>query len=213
MPSLKLYQAYYKEEQKSQLLPWAIPLYNPCPTKHLENSLILDLYQKIEPDDLVGVLSWKAEAKLNKTITEDMFTGGYDVYTFHENLRNHEPLVLANEYHGQSFRPAFRYLLPEHYAMPERAPYACYSNYFVCRGKVLDDYCDKVLMPAIVKIETAEAHTLVTLNQPQRYMRNRVPETYTKSTGYDYYPLSLFLLERLFMYYLLNNPQWSVKQL
>jgi hypothetical protein len=214
--ALKIWQLYYKGEHLDKLFPICEHIYNPKPDKYLENSMMVSLVDEIKQQDFegyCGVLSWKFKEKINKEVTQQTFECNSDVITFQKDMgvKRHDPIQFANNYHGKGFEEVFKKITPTDWLYPKKIKTIVYFNYFLCKEYVLIDYVDNVLAPAIDKLENDKSIQSI-INQPQPYKKGRLPENLQAEWGINYYPMHVFLLERLFMYFL-ENRNYSVTSL
>ena len=75
-----------------------------------------------------------------------------------------------------------------------------YCNYFIARKEIWEDFVGNFVIPAIQEMEKDEYINSVATYPHKSYPR-KLPRSFIDSTGFDYYPMAPFMLERLINVY------------
>jgi len=224
-PTVQLYQILYDASQKQHLSTDTIWYDNSNATNQpcLENHVIAELLTSGDHNgaDYVGVLSWAFERKRAVRIDKllPMIDGSADVYAF-DNMHN-QPNVWrkAETWHKgiiDTAREAFFAMGRSDVAtqFDQVQTPNIYSNAFIARTHVYEDYVTNWLIPfmnVLVHIESAqtECKGYTSLKRKQGV----TAEHLQKVTGYPYYTLMPFVCERLFSTYLAFNISLTIKHI
>lgn len=195
-----LFQIWYKEEHRSKLLPFAIPVYNPTLTIFFENKLISELVPTSK-SEYTGVVSWKLADKMRKIHREKLpsaLNGGFHVMSLTKNSQRHSMLAAANVWHPYFLKTITLLWSKLGLQIPKEARHPIYQNAFLSRTDIYQDYVTNFLNPAMKLIEEDETlHNLMI--QPSGYSKlNRSADirSVKSKLGMDDYPLAPFILER-----------------
>lgn len=222
MEALKVYQIYFKEEQK-QLLDYQ-PYYNQDCTVFFENSIIAKLIEdgKHIGHEYFGVVSYKLREKIGSVMKErwkslqnianhsnQEFTPEFfeelllkhkpDVMSFQRHLP-HDPISLADKFHP-NFSGYFRKIMGEigYDWKPQAFKDILYCNYFVAKSHWYEAYVKEMLIPAMEVMES-----MPELMGNSGYP-HKLPEDLKMKFGIDHYPYHPFLCERMMSYYVWLN--------
>lgn len=215
--SANLYQIYYKDEQLTNLYPFAIPYKNKALTIFFEN----DVIRQIVPhgtSDKIAICSWKLKDKLKwnlapprrkEEITEEKLNSDYDVMPFTRNSKHHEMINAASLWHP-GFREAMTAIVKGiGKNMPREVKIPIYQNAFSAKREIYQDYVNDYLNPAMELIKNdADVYKMATVDSYYtKLMREDCAsaEYLQGKIGFPYYPLVPFLLERLFSIYVHNK--------
>lgn len=233
---IKAFQIYYDESQKGSLMDGFIPYFNKKATINLESGIICDLVNQGEHliCDWFGVFSWKHGTPKRKKIKWFTFkrlhectTNGIGVdiiapmpssYRSRSIRRVHYPrrqMNWARKAEEEKFWNAFDLLIKK-LGIPDDkvlqgSGYAIYQNAFIARPQIYQDFVNSLLKPAIEKCHTdAQLSQLVTSEFVSGYLKP--PQNFINDTGFEYYPMIPFILERLINVYIeLNNTKVAWK--
>lgn len=218
---VEFYQIYFREYQKETMYPFAIPYFNNDLTIYFENSVISKLIKGTIADK-IAVCSWKLShpkhTKLGwnvgwprkiEQITEEVLNSDYDVLPFTRNTKYHEMLGAASLWHP-GFRPALTKIVEGiGKKMPLEVKKPIYQNAFSAKLEIYQDYVTDYLNPAMEIIKNdPEIYKLATAdsNYTQLARQDAASAEYLQEKiGFPYYPMTPFLLERLFSIYVHNK--------
>ena len=151
---MKIYQIYYNEITKQEILPKFIPYDNTLPNKpnEFEYGVMRNLYTKHDFKESLGIFSWKFNQKTN--LTDDQVyefieaNPGYDIYTFNPfvNMNNFKNVWLQGEFYHrgmlkfvtdifQKSKVDMALINPQNFHSPK---ITCYCNYWVANKKFWD---------------------------------------------------------------------------
>jgi len=210
----ELIQIYYREEQKKELYPFAIPYYNEGLTIFFENSIIADVVLPSNAEK-IGVCSWKLRQKQRwnvgrgREITEEVINSDYDVLSFTRNSKDHEMLNSAEVWHP-GFKRCMALMLEKiGVSMPSEVKNPINQNHFMALNEIYTDYVTHYLIPAMGVLKNDPACNeiaLVDSHYTELAKKDAAsPERLTELIGIPYYPMAPFLLERLFPIYCHNK--------
>lgn len=202
MRTLDFFQIYYREEQKEHLYPFAIPHFNDTVTDYFENSIIADLVPKSNAD-LISVCSWRLKAKRGDNIRikknhlelNDILQSEFDIAVLTPRSPTHRALAMAAHWHGPSFNEALN-CLRDFIRVPVELTTPIYENHFIATREIYHRYVNECLIPAM---EYVGNHEIFTVSAD--YAKRKSPEEvkmYREKTGRVDWPLTPFILERLF---------------
>lgn len=205
-----LFQIWYKEEHRSKLLPFAIPVYNPTLTIFFENKLIGELVPTSK-SEYTGVVSWKLADKMRKIHRERLpsaLNGGFNVMSLTKNSQRHSMLAAANVWHPQFLKTITLLWSKLGLQIPKEARHPIYQNHFLAKTEIYQDYVTNFLNPAMKLIEDDEELRKLMI-QPSGYSKlNRSADirSVKSKLGLDDYPLAPFILERCpSLYFTMKN--------
>lgn len=210
----RLIQIYYREEQKAECYPFADLHFNDSLTIFFENSVIKDLVLASK-DEKIGVFSWKLRQKMRwnilrpRPITEEVINSDYDVLCFTGNSKNHRMLDCAENWH-KGFKETMGWLLENiGQKMPSEVRNPIYQNSFMARTEIYQDYVNKWLSPAMdATMNNPILYKAMTADSGYTNLAKKdaaSPEYLQEKIGMPFYPMSPFILERLFSIYCHNN--------
>jgi hypothetical protein len=219
--TLDFFQIIFDEKQKESLYPFAKPYFNTKLTDYFENSVLCDLVPNSQAD-LISVCSWRLAQKrgdmsrlTDKTLTEEkILNADFDIAILTPRHPNHKPLLMADEWHtiydqstlqviARPWRDAFEVFKPFLKSIginvPEELKYAIYENHFIAKRAIYQVYVKEVLTPAIEFIR-ARGQGVFTADSGYIYKKRNAQEVkaYQEKSGRTDWPISVFLLERLF---------------
>lgn len=204
-------QIYYEEEQKVHCFPFARLYYNPNLTIFFESSVIKDVVLASESEK-IAVCSWKLKQKLrwyigkHRELTQEVMDSDYDVLSFTRNSASHQMLAAANKYH-KGFKEGMQKIC-DHIGLkvPGEVKQPIYQNHFSAKREIYQDYVQNFLSPAMEFMSTDMKELAMSDSNYSQLSRSKItPEYLMDKIGLPYYPLSPFLLERLFSVYIQNK--------
>lgn len=209
----ELIQIYYKDEQLKEIYPFAVPFKNEGLTIFFENAIISRLAMSSK-EDKVAVCSWKLRSKQRynmpcRPITKELLESEYDVLSLTKNSKYHTMLAAASVWH-----PGFRESLTKIVEgigkkMPFEVKKPIYQNAFSAKREIYHDYLTDYLNPAMELIKNdPEIYKLATQDSNYSHLVKKdaaSPEYLQEKIGMPFYPLTPFLLERLFSIYCENK--------
>jgi hypothetical protein len=215
--ALEFYQIFYKDEQKEQLYPFAIPFRNERLTPYFENSVIIELVPKTQ-GDLVSVCSWKLKEKRASSSTEIILkragtfelthesiitNSGFDIAILTPHNSSHQPLGMAIKWHGKAWVDAFLalkiYLHGHHICkVPDELTHTIYENHFIAKREIYCDYVSQCLIPVIEFIRKEEVFSRDSGYITKKKNDPQAIADYQKVSGRTDWPIAPFILERLF---------------
>lgn len=217
--TLGFHQIYFKESQKAELYPFAIPYDNNRKlTDYFENAVIAELVPKCEAD-YIAVCSWALKMKRETGSTprllredtslseEKILNSGADVCILTPMNPGH--MVMTNLYKWHYTQDIIEAVneLKKFIRIPEEIEgNAIYQNHFVARKEIYHQYVTECLIPCMEFMKDREIFF-----RDSKYAEKKIrldPEglkDYQKASGRQDWPLAPFLLERLFMF-------WSYKK-
>ena len=179
-----------------------------------EYNAMLDIFdnkiEEVKDDEYVGVLSWKFpmktrmfDKKLERLIKDR------DVYTFCRPLPNPSYMNFSEAHH-----PGLRYLVKTlcdrlGLMYKDSPKHIIYSNFVVAKKHIYKDYVEKVVKPSL---ELLEGELWDLSNKDSGYKAGLPKDQLKMYTGLDYYPLLVFVIERMWSQYL-NNKSYTVKNI
>lgn len=223
--NVQVYQILYDESQRQHLstsTSWydnSNATNQPC----LENHVIADLVMSGAhlQANYFGVLSWAFERKRAVRIDTllPMIDGLYDVYAFDNMHKQPNVWRKAETWHKGIIRAA-----REAFFEMGRADVATqfdkvitpniYSNAFIARSSVYEDYVTNWLVPFMNALEGVEsAQTECKSYTALKRKQGVTAEHLQRVTGYPYYTLMPFICERLFSTYLAFNKHLTLKHI
>lgn len=179
---ISIFQIYFDEKSKQHLDPAFHPYLNNTKDDYFENSVIAQMH-KLEGADYLGVTSWKQQLKTHLTgkeildfIQKDIDTGTEkDVYIYSpiqgiEPKRDHLPPYFSAsirfpdiwnmQWHKTPKVENSNIMLNRSGVLPfdlfDGKWQYCHCNYWIAKRHIFDEYCEKVLLPAIAFFERPE---------------------------------------------------------
>jgi hypothetical protein len=171
--------------------------------------------------DYFGVLSWAFERKRAVRIDKllPMVDGSVDVYAFDNMHKQPNVWTKAETWHKGiigAAREAFFGMGRADVATTfdkVRTP-NIYSNAFIARSSVYEDYVHTWLVPFMTALESLEsAQTECKSYTSLKRKQGVTAEHLQRVTGYPYYTLMPFICERLFSTYLAFNKHLTLKHI
>lgn len=199
------FQIYYKESQKSSILPFATPYFNEGLTIFFENTCIRDLVLATKAEK-IGVTSWKLSQKMRtrvgerKPLTLEALNSDYDILSLTKNSQRHQMLSMAYNWHP-NFKPTITLLWEKlGFKMPGEAKNPIYQNSHISKTSIYKDYVENFLSPAMeLTMKDEQLNKMMT--QPSGYVklsRDADPKSVKEKLGLSDYPIAPFILERCF---------------
>jgi hypothetical protein len=210
----KLIQIYYAEEQKAHCFPFADLHFNERLTIFFENEPISRLVMASE-DEKLAVCSWKLRQKLRwyigkpRELTQEVLNSDYEVLSMTKNSHHHQMLASADRHH-KGFKVAFQKIC-DHIGLkvPGEVKIPIYQNHFSAKIEIYRDYVSNFLKPAMDFMTNDEEMNRLAMADSNYSQLSRnsasTSEYLQQQIGVPYYPLSPFLLERLFSVYVQNK--------
>lgn len=223
--TLEFYQIFYKDEQKEQLYPFAIPFRNERLTPYFENSVIAELVPKTQAD-FVSICSWRLKQKRASSSTEIILRRagtfelthesiianlGFDIAILTPHNSTHKPLAMARNWHGKAWIDAFTslkiYLHGHHICkVPDELTNTIYENHFIAKRKIYSDYVSQCLNPVLQFIKSEGGVFDADSGYLQKKIRDQeAVSDYQKVSGRTDWPIAPFILERLFSIWIENK--------
>ncbi|MGK7943839.1 MAG: hypothetical protein AB4058_05160 [Microcystaceae cyanobacterium] len=216
---INIYQIYYKEGQKSNLLPIAKPFFNTDLTPFFENEIIRDFYNDNKiTGEYFGILSWKFRTKRNTIINLDSFAGSPDIlipfFPYHET-HPYSILEEAERCHPQ-FINLFHFILDELKLPYLELQVPIYENAVIAKSHIYKKYVREILLPVMSVIENipedSEEYKILWSNSNYRGYAKDNPVF--QKLGVDYFPYHTFICERLWSYFVeLYKSQYKLRKL
>jgi hypothetical protein len=207
MRSLKFFQIAYKKEQCDEMYEFAYPWLHWELNDYFENQVIADVVPLIDDRDLIGICSWRLNAKRQDSIRtsgvlteEKLRTLDYDVAILTPRSNNHQPMTAAATWHHPHWTPAIEHLRKE-FNIPKEVTYTIYENHFVARADMYKHYVTHWLRPVMYYMDQ---HPEV-YRAPSGYAKYKTEEErqiVKAKLGLEDWPIGVFILERLFSIYL-----------
>jgi hypothetical protein len=210
---IAFYQIYFKDEQKKEMYDFAIPYFNEVLTDYFENSVISEVVPKCNAD-FISVCSWRLKKKRgdcfrlpDKTLTlEKIETSDFDIAILTPRSPTHNVMAMASHWHGRSWDDAISDLR-QFIKVPKDIKHAIYENHFIARGDIYKAYVTDCLLPCIDYMSTRDVY-FADSGYRTRKTHEQVLE-YQAKTGRSDWPISTFILERLFSIYI-NDKNYNV---
>lgn len=211
--SLDFYQIYFKDDQLSKLYPFAIPYKNETITDYFENDCITRLVPNSQAD-LIGVCSWRLAQKRGDSTTpmilkgdltlteEKILSHDFDIAVLTPRSPRHQMLYMASQWHGKAWDNAFTvfkndFLRSINIRIKSELSKAIYENHFIAKREIYQGYVSGCLIPAIAFMDRNEI-----FKTDSGYVRKKRDQkevkAYQEASGRNDWPISVFILERLF---------------
>lgn len=200
----EIYSIKYLEEQSVEHIPY-LNVNTEKPWR-FEYSAFIDVHTKIKKD-YVGMLSWKFPYKTSlfkKGLISLLEAKKYKEYDFVNLTKKHwatgkEFLEFSEKQH-----PGLLKLLKqvcdkvglEYYNNPS---VVSYSNFFICKKEVFQDYVQNYVIPAL---DYMENEAWEEYNQDAQYAGGLDSKKLKELTGMEFYNFPTFVLERMLLMYL-----------
>ena len=207
----ELIQIYYHERQKVHCFPFSKLYYNESLTIYFENDVIKKLVMASTAEK-IAVTSWKLKEKLRwyigrpREITQELLESDYEVLSFTKNTKYHKMLAAAEAWHP-GFLAVFDKILSKiGVVRPVEVKIPIYQNHFSCKREIYQDYVQNYLSPAMDCIQNdPEINAMAMRDSKYSDLTHQSAEHLKNKLGISYYPLTPFLLERLFSVYVQNK--------
>lgn len=212
---LDFWQIYFKDEQKTELYDFATPHKNEGVTDWFENAVICDLVPKSEAD-YISVCSWRLKQKremgscpfiLKDTSLSEakILAQDFDIAILRPFSKGHQSLRLSSNWHGTAWDIGLQEL-KKVIKVPQEITTPIYENHFIARKEIYKDYVNNQLKPTIdfmaskMDVFGADSGYINKLrHEPERI------KDYQQKSGRKDWPISVFLLERLFSLWIENK--------
>lgn len=219
---MRIFQIYFKEEQKELLEEGCVPIFNEDCTVFFESQVIRDLCESgaFIGADYVGVISYSLRKKLGTMKTEwanhpniannsvqefsmqiyreELYKHRPDIFSFQRH-GGHDPITLGETFH-KGFIKYWNHILGEigFNWTPQYYNDIFYCNFFTARGDIYQDFVEGLLAPA-----------MDVMKQMPELMGNSgypkpLPNDLKTKWGINHYPYHSFLCERLMSFYCHN---------
>ena len=142
----------------------------------------------------------------DKSLTvEKILSAEFDIAVLTPRSPSHQPLHMASHWHGPAWNNAFdvfkRFLKSDlGIKVPQELSSAIYENHFIAKREIYHDYVKNCLTPAIDFIDKSGTVFLEDAGYAKRKTA-AYRKAYTEATGRKDWPISTFILERLFSIY------------
>lgn len=209
-----IFQVYYEEKQREKIE--FQPYFNQYCTEFFENSVIKNLIidrKEYLNYEYIGILSHDLRRKcpeFSYEILNSKIYGEYklfdqkmpDVIILNKKPNHTDILKYAETYHP-GFIKIFLQLLRElKLPLLHDFEFIVYSNHFVAKSELYQEYVRNILMPAMYKMQFIPG-----IWSDSNYFK-KLPDHLAEKWNIKYYPFHPFICERLFSYYIkLNNIQ------
>jgi hypothetical protein len=203
--SFTLWQIYYRDDQKKEIYPFSIPVYNQGLTIFFENDLIKRLVPTSETE-YTAVASWKLSQKSRRIhpITPEALGSDYQVLSFTRNGRDHKMISMATHWHPE-FLPALKLLFEKlGLGVPRETKNPIYQNHHSSKTDIYKRYVSEFLSPAMEFIENDEElrEKMLKPSNYGRLSRDADLKSIKSKLGLNDYPLAPFVLERCYSLWL-----------
>lgn len=220
MQLLKVYQIYFKEEQKELLEAEYTPYYNEECSVYFENQVIKNLItaDAHTESEYFGIVSYKLREKIGVVMKErwanrpNIANHSLKEFTpalFETEIESHRPDVMSFQRHpghdsvgyANQFHPNFSKYFTEimirigiGYA-PVHLENVFYCNYFAAKSEIYEKYVKEMLAPAM-EVMNGMPELMGNSNYP-----NALVKELGQRWGISHYPYHAFLCERMFSYF------------
>ena len=197
--SWQLYQIYYDERQKKEILPFSLAHYNEGLTIFFETAIVKELVPACEAEK-VAICSWKLSQKMRNVgrLTPEMLDRDFQVLSFTRNGRDHKMLAMLNTWHPKSLEALRKLWTKLGYREPRETKQPVYQWHFMAKTEIYKRLIEEFVKPAHELIEKdEELHELMI--SPTNYgalSRDADMKSVQKKLGMSSYPLCPFVLER-----------------
>lgn len=209
-------QILYHESQREQLYPFAKGYFNVGLTPYFENQIIAGIVPMLDAD-YISVCSWRLRQKRGDctyalggfgkdalTLEQIEKAMPFDVVILTPRSPSHQPLGMAAHWHGKAWVDAFEAFKPflrTFGKVPEELTYSIYENHFIARKEIYHAYVKDYLIPAIDYCGSDMVYFVDALYTPKKKNQTEVQRIQTL-LGRNDWPIIVFLLERLFSFYI-----------
>lgn len=217
---IKCIQIFYANYQKSHLLDQFIPYDNSKTTTKFAESGVIDFvlndYISNNIDfDYLGFFSWKARDKMGNHLSMEYVKNlvanhkSVDIFA-HKQIFFNEFHCLRDIHAGSSLWNTLDNVLwdigynsrSEISLTNEMRPIYC--NHFVAKRKVWLDFYKNLFSPFLNLLKTNRRYIALSSKSVDDY-QCPVPWNFQKFTGFNYWPIAPFLMERLINVYIEKN--------
>jgi len=213
-PKHNIFSIKYKEEQPTFFWPYLNKV-NSAGQKswRFEYNVMLDIFDNmlhnVADDEYVGILSWKFPMKTGMFDKKlERLVKDKDIYTFCRPLPNPSYMNYSESHHpGLKF--LVKTLCDRLGLMYKDNPKVIYSNFVVAKKHIYKDYVDNIIKPAL---ELLEGELWDLANKDSEYKAGLPKDQLKMYTGLDYYPMLVFVIERMWSQYL-NDKKYTVKNI
>lgn len=225
MALFNLHQIYFNEASKANCFDFTNHYENKRCTPYFENSVILDLIEQGEHKkaEYFGVLShsWNSKTHmasnwtiLNKEALIESING-YDLLSFNRHSQQTHILNFAEAKHP-GFKQAIKLIFDRigfKYTETQKTRHVIYSNHFILKSEMYEQYVNELLKPAIEVMEDREFYDLqkILWRDSGYYKKAHMSESLRNSIGKPYYPYHTFLCERFISLWLNEHPEINCK--
>jgi len=222
---IKLFQTYYNDHQKNNLLEGFTPYLNEEKSILVENKCIFDIRHKFPMEDTsyVGVFSYKLHEKILsrptfKTMSE-CISSNSDVDIFSNNINNlwwgplriPQPIYFPNQCNMKDLAIPLLTDLADLGVIKQSSialwtkvydkPIFC--NFWVAKSSIFTDYVDNFLVKVFDLVDSYDKNHCVFT--PDVGYPSEPPPEWQQATGLSHYPIITFILERLINIYMLDK--------
>lgn len=218
---VRLYQIYFKEDQKGNLYDFATPYFNEGLTVFFENEVISKIIPT-ETSEKVGICSWQLRQKVGSGVpmrqpfTKEVIEWDYDVLSLGRQQKDHPMLSMMERWHTGSRETLAQIWSALGKHLPNEPKHPIYSNHFMCRTDIYKEYVSDFLIPAMQIMENDEEIRKRCYEDSNYFKLVRDPGGYGRrikeKLNMDYIPLHTFLLERCFSCWI-NDKRLNIKYL
>lgn len=210
-PQLEFIQIIYDDIQAQHCYPFARIHKNERITPYFENSVIEEICPALTAD-AISICSWRLAKKrqdmfrlVDKSLSYEKLTSvDYDVAVLTPRSPSHKPLFMASQWHSPAWDKPFaifkNFLWTDlKIKVPDELSTAIYENHFVAKREIYHDYVKHCLAPSITFMSTNPI-----FYTDAGYSKRKTTEevqAYFEKTGRRDWPISPFILERLFSIY------------
>ena len=180
-----------------------------------EYNPIIDIIQNnnFKKDDLIGIFSWKFPYKtlIFKKKLEWLIENNkdFDVYGLCKPIEKGRFLQWTEKQH-KGFLPLFQNICKDLKLECKEPSKIIYSNFFVAKYEIYRDFVNNIICPAIILLETKYKEEAW---KDSNYKSGVESIKLKEISGLSYYPMHVFILERLISLFLENNKKLKFKQL
>lgn len=217
---IKIFQIYYDDEQKQNLIRGFIPYYNQGKSVYVENQCISDIRHSdlIKGADYIGTFSHRVNKKVFKLSFEgvsqsiaskpdvDIFSPAMENLRF-KPLNKPQPPYFPNHLNMKDLAVPFLNDMKDLNIIKKSSidlwtkPYPIIlRNYWIAKQEVFIDYVDNFLSKVFELIESYDNDNWIFT--ACKCYPNKPPRSWQETTGFLEYPIIVFILERLINIYL-----------
>ena len=206
-----VYQIWYNEQTRKQIVDAFTPFHNPKLSEFFENDVILNVVSqgKHKETDWFGVLSPEFFSKaatggVRVTELQKRLNDSLDMMTFTRS-ENTNMIKQGDNWHrvqNGSFSSIVQQVIRRagiEWSVDDRLRLPIYNNYVIARPWVWDRYVNEMLLPCMEVMENAEGEFRELLWQDAKYHKSRrksVQAHLQANFGVPHYPLHTFICER-----------------